>query len=164
MGLIGPNTNTLQHPPQSKHPAQRSLELDNKENITPTPPAVPTLATADVETGPKLAEHRGREALGEDIGELRRRWYVKNPNVSNGNPLPDEVEVDLNMLRALVLDGVGGELHSADVVAVNEGAPTKRLVELEEELAQPGRLGHAVSHGAVLSLSTRARDHGLPLG
>jgi hypothetical protein len=88
---------------------------------------------------------------------------VKDPDVSNGNSLTDEVEVDLNMLRALVLDGVGGEVHGADVVAVHEGAPTERLVELEE-LAQPGCLSHAVSHGAVLSLSTRARDHGLPLG
>ena len=89
---------------------------------------------------------------------------MKNADITNSNPLTDKVEVDLNMLRALVLDGDGGEVHSADVVAVNEGAPTKRLVELEEELAQPRHLGHAVSHGAVLSLSTRAGDHGLPLG
>jgi len=112
----------------------------------------------------KIDEHRGRKSLGEDIGELRCRRYVKDPDVSNGNPLTDEVEINLNMLRALVLDGVGGEVHGADVVAVDEGASTERLVELEEELAQPGRLGHAVSHGAVLSLSTRAGDHGLPFG
>ena len=78
--------------------------------------------------------------------------------------IADEVEINLDMLRALMLDGVGGEVHIADVVAVDEGAATKRLVELEEELAQPGRLSHAVRHGAVLSLSTGARDHGLPLG
>ena len=88
---------------------------------------------------------------------------MKDPNVSNGNLLTDEVEVDLNMLHALVLDGIGGEVHGADVVAADEGAPTERLVKLEE-LVQPGRLSHAVSHGAVLSFSTRARDHGLPLG
>ena len=89
---------------------------------------------------------------------------MKDPDVSNGNQLADEVEINLDMLRALMLDGVGGEVHGADVVAVDKGAPTKRLVELEEELAQPGRLGHAVSHGAELNLSTRAGDHGLPLG
>jgi len=135
-----------------------------KETNTKIPPAVPTLATADVETGSKVDEDRGRKALGEDVGELRRRRDVKDPDVSNGNPLADEVEINLDMLRALMLDGVGGEVHIADVVAVDEGAATKRLVELEEELAQPGRLSHAVSHGAVLSLSTGARDHGLPLG
>ena len=135
---------------------QRSLRLDKKHNSN-TPPAVPTLAIADVETGPKLAKHRGRETLGEDVGELRRRRDVKDPDVSNGNQLADEVEINLDMLRALMLDGVGGEVHIADVVAVDEGAATKRLVELEEELAQPGRLSHAVRHGAVLGLSTRAR-------
>jgi len=82
---------------------------------------------------------------------------VKDPDVSNGNPLADEVEINLDMLRALMLDGVGGEVHIADVVAVDEGATMKRLVELEEELAQPGHLSHAVRHGAVLGLSTRAR-------
>ena len=89
---------------------------------------------------------------------------MKDPDVSNDNPLTDEVEINLNMLRALVLDEVGGELHGADVVVVDECASTERLVELEDELAQLGRLGHAVSHYAVLSLSTRAGDHGLPLG
>jgi len=57
---------------------------------------------------------------------------VKDPDVSNGNPLADEVEINLDMLRALMLDEVGGEVHIADVVAVDEGAATKRLVELEE--------------------------------
>ena len=88
---------------------------------------------------------------------------MEYPNIADCDPVAHEVQVNLHMLRPLMLDGVDGEIHGADVVAVDEGAPTERLVELEE-LAQPGRLSHAVSHGAVLSLNTRARDHGLPLG
>ena len=49
------------------------------------------------------------------------------------------------MLRPLVLDGVGGEILSADVVAVDERALGERAMELRQELSKPGRLRHAVS-------------------
>jgi hypothetical protein len=38
------------------------------------------------------------------------------------NAFLDEVEVDLNMLCMLVLNGVGGDVDSADVIAVDESA------------------------------------------
>jgi hypothetical protein len=34
---------------------------------------------------------------------------VRNTDIPNGNALTDEVKIDLNMLHALVLDGVDGE-------------------------------------------------------
>jgi hypothetical protein len=34
-------------------------------------------------------------------------------------------EIDLNMLRALVRNGVGGEVHRIDVVAVDKSCPVK---------------------------------------
>jgi hypothetical protein len=37
-------------------------------------------------------------------------------------------------------------------------------MELLEKLAQPGCLGHAVGHNAILGLSAGARDDGLTLG
>jgi hypothetical protein len=40
----------------------------------------------------------------------------------DGNAFLDEVEVDLNMLCMLVLNGVGGDVDSADVVVVDESA------------------------------------------
>jgi hypothetical protein len=40
------------------------------------------------------------------------------------------VEIDLNMLHALVLNEVGGELDRIDVVTVNEGALRQRSIEL----------------------------------
>ena len=49
------------------------------------------------------------------------------------------------MLRPLMLDGVGGEIHGTDVVAVDERALGERAVELRQELSEPGRLRHAVS-------------------
>lgn len=87
-----------------------------------TPPAVETLATTDIETGPKLLKYRRREALGEDVGELRSSRDLKNSHIPDGDTLTDEVEVELNMLRALVLDEVGGEVNSADVVTIDKSA------------------------------------------
>ena len=48
-----------------------------------------------------------------------------------------------------MLDGVGGEIHGADVFAVDERALGERAVELRQELSQPGRLRHAVSDSPV---------------
>jgi hypothetical protein len=74
------------------------------------------------------------------------------------------VQVDLHVLRALMLHGVGGEVDRADVVAVDEGGALEGTVELVEELEQPGGLCHAVGHDTVLGLSAGARDDVLSLG
>jgi hypothetical protein len=47
---------------------------------------------------------------------------VQEADITDDNVLPDEVEVDLNMLYTLVLNGVGAEVHDANVVAVDESA------------------------------------------
>ena len=85
-------------------------------------------------------------------------------NVTSSDTLVDEVKVDLHMLRALMLHGIGGEVDHADVVAVDEGYMLEGVVELLEKLVEPGGLCHIVGHNAVLDLSARARDDGLPLG
>ena len=74
------------------------------------------------------------------------------------------MQIDLHVLRALMLHGIGGEVDHADVVAVDEGGALKGAMEFVEQLAQPGGLCHAIGHGAVLGLCTGARDDGLPLG
>jgi hypothetical protein len=88
---------------------------------------------------------------------------VKYRNISTGDPLVDEVKIDLNMLCTLVLDGVCGEVDSSDIVAENQGVPCQRTMELLEQLTKLGRLSHAVCHGAVLGLGARAGDERLAL-
>lgn len=39
---------------------------------------------------------------------------------TDGDTPADEVEVDLHVIPVLVLHGVGGEVHRADVIIVNE--------------------------------------------
>ena len=56
-------------------------------------------------------------------------------NIADGDPVAHEVQVYLHMLRPLMLNGVGGEIHGVDVVAVDERALSERAVELRQELS-----------------------------
>jgi len=49
------------------------------------------LATGDVEAGAELGEGRGRESLGEDVGELGGGRDVEDPNITDGDPITNEV-------------------------------------------------------------------------
>ena len=89
---------------------------------------------------------------------------MEYPNIADGDPVAHEVQVNLHMLCPLMLNGVGGEIHGADVVAVDERALGERAVELRQELSEPGRLHHAVSDSPLLRLGTGAGDNRLPLG
>jgi hypothetical protein len=74
-------------------------------------------------------------------------------NVPDGNML-----INLDMLGALVLDRVDGEVDGAKVVAVDQSGPQEGTVQLHMQLTKPTRICHAVGHGAVLRLSARTRD------
>jgi hypothetical protein len=89
---------------------------------------------------------------------------MENPNIANSHPVSNEVQVNLHIVRPLMMNPVGGELHGADVVAVDERALGERAMKLNQELSEPGCLSHAISNSPVLRLSTRARDHRLSLG
>jgi hypothetical protein len=66
---------------------------------------------------------------------MQRGGDAENPNVTGSDTLVDEVQVDLHVLRALMLYGIGGEVDRADVVTVDEGGTLKGTVELVEELS-----------------------------
>ena len=60
---------------------------------------------------------------------------MEYPNIADSDSVAHEVQVNLHMLRPLTLDGVGGEIHDADVVTVDEHALGERAVELRQELS-----------------------------
>ena len=104
-----------------------NLALNTKERKIPlskdvflSPPPSRNVEAADVQTGPKLSEHRCWETFGEDISKLGRRWYVKHANVTNNNPFPHKVEINLDMLCALMLNRIGGEVDCTDIVTVDQ--------------------------------------------
>jgi hypothetical protein len=121
-------------------------------------------ATANVETGSKLIEHRGGEALREDIDELRCRRNMEYADLTHGDSLSNKIKINLHMFGVLMLNGVDREVHGADVVAVDESAPRRQTLELMEQLAQPGGFSHAVGDGAVLGFHAGPRDDRLSLG
>ena len=45
-----------------------------------------------------------------------RRGHMEYPNRTKGHLLADEVYVDLDVLRSLVVDGIGRHVDCADIV------------------------------------------------
>jgi hypothetical protein len=64
------------------------------------------------------------------------------------------VKINFNMLCALVLYMVSGEVDDADVVVVDKCASAQRTLKLLKQLMQPVGLSHVISINAVLCLST----------
>jgi hypothetical protein len=65
-------------------------------------------------------------------------------------------QVDLHVLRVLMLYEIGGEVDRAYIVAINEGGALEGAVVLLEKLAELGGLGLAVCYNAVLGLNAGA--------
>jgi hypothetical protein len=65
-----------------------------------------SLATRDVEIRLKLRKHRGEEALREILENYVVVW-TKDTTFTKGDLFMDEMEVDLHVLRALMLNEVG---------------------------------------------------------
>ena len=70
--------------------------------------------------------------------KMSANWEVVGAWSTRTSPIATvahEMQVNLHMLRPLMLDGVGGEIHGADVVAVDEYALGERAVKLRQELS-----------------------------
>jgi hypothetical protein len=55
---------------------------------------------------------------------------VQDANIIDGYMFPHKVEVNHDMLRTLVLNGVGEEVDGADIATVDEGVLCQWSVEL----------------------------------
>jgi hypothetical protein len=55
-------------------------------------------------------------------------------DLTDGDSLSDKIKINLHMFDVLMLNEVGGEVHGADVVTVDENAPRMRTLELMEQL------------------------------
>jgi hypothetical protein len=79
------------------------------------------------------------------------------------NLLLDEMKINLHMFRALMLNGVGGEVHDTDVVTLDKSAARWRSLELMPELAQPGDLSHTIGDNTILDFGAGVGDDSLSL-
>jgi hypothetical protein len=57
---------------------------------------------------------------------------MQNANLPNDNLVTDEVDFDLNILRVLMLNGVGRQVDDNDIVAIDKCDTRQRGVQLYE--------------------------------
>ena len=79
---------------------------------------------------------------------------MQDSNVTDGDSLSDEVEVNLNVLGTLVLYRVGGHVDCTDIVAIYQCGVPQGGMQLLEKLAQPGGLCNSIGHCAILGFCT----------
>lgn len=77
---------------------------------------------------------------------------------ANGDPFPDEVEVNFNMFCALVLHQIGGQIHRTYVITIDQSSGGDRLMEFKENITEPCGFSHCVCDSSVFSLCTLLRD------
>jgi hypothetical protein len=120
--------------------------------------------SADAKTRPKIGEELNQKTLRHDVCKLMGGQNMKNSNLPQGHLLMDEVDVNLDMLHAPMMDQVGCHIDSTDVVTVDNGGGVQRDMELLEKLAQPTALGDGMGDSSILSLGARPGHHGPTLG
>jgi hypothetical protein len=76
--------------------------------LTSPPPPQPQLATDYVEAGPKLREGRGGKTLDEDVSKMGGDRYMENPNIAHSHPVTNEMQVNVHMIRPLMLNRASG--------------------------------------------------------
>jgi hypothetical protein len=55
---------------------------------------------------------------------------MQHTNFSKSNSLTNKVKINLNMFGTLVLDWIGGEVNSTDVVTIDDGGSAERAAKL----------------------------------
>jgi hypothetical protein len=55
---------------------------------------------------------------------------VQDADITDGDAFPNKMEVDLDMLRVMVLNEIGEKVDDADVITVDKGALRQRSMEL----------------------------------
>lgn len=61
---------------------------------------------------------------------------MENTNIPDNNAFTDEIKINLNVLRALVLAQFDGDVDDADVVTVDKCAPGERAGD-EANMSRP---------------------------
>jgi hypothetical protein len=72
-------------------------------------------------------------------------------NLIHGNMIANKVKIDLDVLGALVLDGVRWHVYGANIFAKHNRSWRRWSMKLVEELANPTGLDNSVSHNMILA-------------
>jgi hypothetical protein len=89
---------------------------------------------------------------------------VQDADFTEVDSFSDEVQVDLNMFGSLMLDRVGGEINSNDIIAINHCSTTKWATKLYQKLAQLAGFDDSIRDSSIFRLCTGPRHCRLTLG
>jgi hypothetical protein len=103
-------------------------------------------------TGSKELEGRSGKPFGHHIGVLLPCRYVEDAQFAGLDTLTYEVDVQLDMLRALVMHRVGRHVHRRDVITKHHSGLADKTAEFTEELPKPDTLRCYICHRPVLRL------------
>ena len=82
---------------------------------------------------------------------------MKNPNLTERHLLTNEVDVDLDVLRAAMLDRVTSHVNSTDVITEDNGCGRKRTMKLKNKPSKPAALSHDMCHSCCDNPRTTRR-------
>jgi hypothetical protein len=88
---------------------------------------------------------------------------MEDTDIAKSNMFLNEVNVDLHMFGALMLNWVGGHVDRTDVT-IYQGRLRQRSVQFSQELSKPGSFSNGISNNTVFFFSTGARNRVLALG
>lgn len=108
-------------------------------------------------------KRRGRQSFRRDVGELQRCRNMQDTELAERDLLSHKMNVELDMLRAPMINWIRSHVDGGDVVAVDHRAPVEVDVELAQQLAEPAALCDDVGDAPVLRLYTGAGHSGLAL-
>jgi hypothetical protein len=89
---------------------------------------------------------------------------MKNSNMPKCNTISIEVNINLDVFCALVLNRVRGHVDRAHIVAEDNCSAGEGAMELLKELAKPTGFRDGFGDSSILGLNTRVGDSVLPLG
>ena len=107
-------------------------------------------------------EEHVRECLGHGVGEHFFGRHVRSLDLSFSDFLPDEVMLDVNVLRALVSNGVVTHCDRRLVVLENVGRGWLFVSQIFEKSSEPDCCRGGVAGGHVLGFAGAEGHGGLP--
>jgi hypothetical protein len=89
---------------------------------------------------------------------------MENSDLSKSHLLSNKMDVNLDVLRATMLNWIGHHVNGAHIVTIDKRGRPHQKMQVLKELAGPIALGNNMCHRSIFNLSTRSRHSGLSLG
>jgi hypothetical protein len=135
--------------------SDRRPGLEGDEVFTLTPPCSVNGRVLDGETGAKLNKRGSGKPLGKNVGILECHGNVKNPNITNLYLVADEVNINLDIFCAPMLNWVNRQVNSKNVITVHNSRPVEWAMQFLQKITNPATLGNHVSNRTILGFCTR---------